>query len=134
MVIRRFRRVMAGRVRPIPQPGARARLVLPPLPARLAEQLKDYPLHVEQLQLALQGVAMARGTRLPRIEMALWVLEDRVGRFLAEARRELDAARCSGNAERFAAAQKMEKVMFTLRLRHQWLRDEVFVGYFKDMR
>lgn len=134
MVIKRFRRVMAGRVRPLPQPGHRARLMLPPLPARLHEQLKDYPQHVRRLQLVLQGVAMARGTRLPRIEMALWVLEDHVGRFLAEARRELDAARCSGNAEWLARARRMEEVMFTLRSRHQWLRDEVFVGYFRDLR
>ncbi len=134
MVIRRWLRAMPGRVRPIPSPGSRPRLNLPPLPARLQEQLKDYPGHVERLQRALQGVALARQARLPRIEMALWVLEDHVGRLLAEARRELEAARCSGNAEWLARATKTEAVMFTLRQRHQWLRDEVFVGFFRDLR
>jgi len=73
---------------------------------------------------------VAPASRLPRIEMALWALEDRVGRFLAEARQELDAARCSGDEERFARARKTEAVMFALRLRQQWLRDEAFVRYF----
>ncbi|WP_312318838.1 hypothetical protein [Stenotrophomonas sp.] len=125
MVIKRLRRVQPAVTRP--------RRPLPPLPAQLREQLQDYPDHVERLQLALHGVALAPPSRLSRIEMALWALEDRVGRFLAEAQQELDAARCSGDAERFARAQEAERVMFGLRLRQQWVRDEVFVGFFKAL-
>lgn len=131
MVIKHLRRFLPGRVRPLPTPGERARRRLPPLPARLQEQLKDYPEHRERLQLALYGVVVSPPSRLPRLERALWVLEDRVGRFLAEARQELDAARCSGDAVRLARAKETEQVMYVLRMRHQWLRDEVFVAYFK---
>lgn len=133
MVIDRLRGVLPWGWRSRPRPVTRPRRPLPPLPEPLGEQLKDYPEHIERLQLALQGVAVAPPARLPRIEMALWALEDRVGRFMAEAQQELDAARCSGDEERFARAQKVDQVMSGLRLRQQWLKDEVFAAFFNAL-
>lgn len=63
-------------------------------------QRGDYPERRQHLQLDLHGVAMVRGTWVPPIEVALWVLDERAGRFLTQARPELDPARRNGSADR----------------------------------
>ncbi len=83
--------------------------------------------------MALHGVSAAPTTRLPRIEMAVWAIEDRLSRFLAEARQELDSARCSGNTERFARAEADEALMACLCRKNTWMGDEVFAAWFRGM-
>ncbi len=107
------------------------RSTLPPIPRSLRTQLKDYPEHIERLQLALHGVSVARTTRRPRIEMAVWAIDDRLSRFLAEAQHELDAARCSGDQERLARAVEVEAMMLKVNRKNAWMGDEVFAAWFR---
>ena len=129
MVMKRLGRRVPGAT---PPPAASpSRSVLPPVPRSLRSQLKDYPEHLERLQLALHGVSVARTTPRPRIDMAVWAIDDRLSRFLAEARQELDAARCSGDAERLQRAVETETVMFNVCRKNAWMGDEVFAAWFR---
>ena len=126
MVTQRLRQLICRYVRPVARPITRPRRPLPALPESLREPLKDYPEHLERLQLALHGVVIAPASRLTRLEMALWALEDRVGRFVAEAQLELEVARSSGDAERLECAVQDEAVMRGLPGRDEWLKDPAF--------
>ncbi len=129
MVKSYIRRLLPGYPKPPVLPQKRS--TLPPVPRSLRTQLKDYPEHIERLQLALHGVTVARTTRRPRIDMAVWAIDDRLSRFLAEAQHELDAARCSGDPERIARAQSAEAVMFEVNRKNAWMGDEVFAEWFR---
>ena len=128
MVTTYIRRLLPGYPRAPAAPQKRS--TLPPIPRSLRAQLKDYPEHIERLQLALHGVSVARTTRRPRIEMAVWAIDDRLSRFLAEAQHELDAARCSGDPKRLARAEEVEAVMFKVNRKNAWMGDEVFAAWF----
>lgn len=130
MVIKRIRQILPGYTRP---PTTRPRPPLPPVPRSLRSALKNHPDHIERLQMALHGVNVAPTTRLPRIEMAVWAIEDRLSRFLAEAKQELDSARCSGDAERFARAEEDEALMTHLCRKNTWMGDEVFAAWFRSL-
>ncbi|WP_282297716.1 hypothetical protein [Stenotrophomonas sp. PS02289] len=129
MVIKRLGRALPGCHPPAAPPQKRS--VLPPVPRSLRSQLKQYPEHIERLQLALHGVSVARTTRRPRVEMAVWAIDDRLSRFLAEARQELDAAVCSGDPERLARAKETEAVMAAVCRKNAWMGDEVFAAWFR---
>jgi len=129
MVKSYIRRLLPAYPKP-PAPPQR-RSTLPPIPRSLRKQLEDFPEHIERLQLALHGVSVARTTRRPRIEMAVWAIDDRLSRFLAEAQHELDAARCSGDPDRLAQAQRAEAVMFEVNRKNAWMGDEVFAAWFR---
>ncbi|MDQ7273861.1 hypothetical protein O0J72_17205, partial [Stenotrophomonas sp. Sm3212] len=78
----------------------------PPVPAKLREMLKDYPEHIEQLQKALISVSHGRQSYAPPFEGAVWLLEDCLTSFVAEARAELATAEASGNPKAIAQSQK----------------------------
>jgi len=79
MVKSYIRRLLPGHPKPPALPQKRS--TLPPIPRSLRTQLKDYPEHIERLQLALYGITVARTTRRPRVEMAVWAIDDRLSRF-----------------------------------------------------
>ena len=130
MVIKRVRRILPGYK---PPAVTRPRPPLPPVPRSLRSALKNHPDHLERLQLALHGVSVAPTTRLPRIDMAVMAIDDRLKRFLAEARDELDAARRDGDAERMISAASEEAFMSTLCRKNAWMGDEVFAAWFREM-
>lgn len=131
MVIKRVRRILPGYRKP---PAiTRPRPPLPPVPRSLRSALKNHPDHLERLQLALQGVAVAPTTRLPRIDMAVMAIDDRLNRFLAEARDELDAAQRSGDPERLVSAASEEAFMAALCRRNAWMGDEIFAAWFRNL-
>ena len=129
MVMDRLRRLLPGQTRRPAPPQKRS--VLPPIPRSSRSQLKDYPEHIERLQLALHGVTVAKTTRLPRIDMAVSALDDRMYRFLSEARDELEAAQRSGDPERVARAEADEAVMEQLCRKNAWMGDEVVAAWFR---
>lgn len=83
----------------------------PRVPAKLREMLKDYPEHIEQLQKALISVSHGRQSYAPPFEAAVWLLEDCLTSFVAEARAELATAEASGDPKAIAQSQKKEKLM-----------------------
>lgn len=130
MVIKRVRRILPGYK---PPAITRPRPPLPPVPRSLRSALKNHPDHIERLQLALQGVAVAPTTRLPRIDMAVMAIDDRLKRFLAEAREELESARRNDDPERLVRAASEEALMSTLCRKNAWMGDEVFAAWFRAM-
>ena len=82
----------------------------PPVPANLWEMLKDYLEHIEQLQTALISVSHGRQSYAPRFEAAVWLLEDCLTGFVAEARAELATAEASGDPKAIAQSQRKEKL------------------------
>lgn len=83
----------------------------PPVPAKLHEMLKDYPEHIEQLQKALISVSHGRQSYAPPFEAAVWLLEDCLTGFVAEARAELATAEASGDPKAIAPSQTKERLM-----------------------
>lgn len=83
----------------------------PPVPANLREMLKDYPEHIEQLQKALDSVKDRRIQSIPPFEAAVWLLEDCLTSFVAEARAELATAEASGDPKAIAQSQRKEMLM-----------------------
>jgi hypothetical protein len=83
----------------------------PPVPQGLREMLKDYPGHIERLQEVLNTVIDDPLSGTPPFEVAIWVLESRLGAFISEAREELEAAETSGDAEAIARAKEKEGLM-----------------------
>lgn len=83
----------------------------PPVPAKLLEMLKDYPEHIEQLQKALMSVSHRRPSYAPPFEAAVWLLEDCLTSFVAEARAELATAEASGDPKAIAQSQRRERLM-----------------------
>lgn len=86
--------------------------VLPPVPAKLREMLKDYPEHIERLQEVLnRSVDRSRKIPLMPFDDAIWALEARLETFIFEARDELAAARTAGDPKAIARAQEKERLM-----------------------
>ena len=83
----------------------------PPVPQRLREMLKDYPGHIDRLQEALNTVIEKPSKATPPFEVAIWVLESRLGTFITEARDELKAAEASGDGEVISRAKQKELLM-----------------------
>jgi hypothetical protein len=86
-------------------------LPLPPVPQRLREMLAEYPGHIERLQEALNTVIEKPSKATPPFEVAIWVLESRLGTFITEARDQLKAAEASGDAEAVTRAKQAELLM-----------------------
>lgn len=84
---------------------------LPPVPLRLREMLKDYPGHIDRLQEALNTVIDKPSKATPPFEVAIWVLESRLGTFITEARDELKAAEATGSTEAISRAKLKELLM-----------------------
>ncbi|WP_235303977.1 hypothetical protein [Stenotrophomonas geniculata] len=87
----------------------------PPVPAKLQEMLKDYPEYIERLQKALNSVKDRRIKSTPPFEAAVWLLEDHLSGFIAEARAELATAETSGNPQAIAQANEKLELMFMAR-------------------
>ncbi len=87
----------------------------PPVPAKLQEMLKDYPEYIERLQKALNSVKGRRIKSTPPFEAAVWLLEDHLSGFIAEARAELATAETSGNPQAIAQANEKLELMFMAR-------------------
>ena len=87
----------------------------PPIPQRLRELLRDYPGHLERLQLALNtvvnGPTKAKGAPDYIFELATWAMEGRLETFIREAQDELEAAIAGSDLETIAQAKKKKSVM-----------------------
>lgn len=106
-------------------------LPLPPVPQRLCEMLAEYPGHIERLQEALNTVIEKPSKATPPFEVAIWVLESRLGAFVSEARKELMAAQATGDADEIAKADSKERLMSRASWKHIWLTDESLWEYFQ---
>lgn len=95
----------------------------PPVPLRLREILKDYPVHIDRLQEALNTVIDKPSKATPPFEVAIWVLESRLETFISEARNELKTAESSGDSEVISRASQKEPVMSKARSVNDGLSD-----------
>lgn len=86
-----------------------------PVPQRLREMLKDYPELIARLQEGLNSVITDPSKVTPPFEMAIWTLEDILSAFISEARKELDAAKASGDSSAIEQADKKERLMSLVR-------------------
>ncbi|MFA0925046.1 hypothetical protein [Xanthomonas fragariae] len=77
----------------------------PPVPQKLREILKDYPELIQRLQDVLDAYVQKPYELMP-FEGAIWALEGRLGSFFSEARKELNAAKSSGDPEAIEKANK----------------------------
>jgi hypothetical protein len=94
----------------------------PPVPQRLQDMLKDYPELIEALAGTLNAAAAnPRGN--PPYEMAVWALEDKLSRFISDARDELEAAEAGGDAQAIQRADDKLNLMFRARSPNIGLRD-----------
>lgn len=103
----------------------------PPVPARLREMLKDYPMHIDRLQEALNTVIEKPAKATPPFEVSIWALESRLGAFVIEARKELRAAEATGNEDAISQAGAKERLMSRASWKHVWLTDEALREYFQ---
>ena len=103
----------------------------PPVPARLREMLKDYPMHIERLQEALNTVVDKPLKATPPFEVAIWALESRLGAFVTEARKERREADATGNEEAISQADAKERLMSRASWKHVWITDEALWEYFQ---
>ena len=87
----------------------------PPVPAKLREMLKDYPGHIERLQVALDSVKDRRLKSIPPYEAAVWLLEDYLSSFITEAQSELAATEAAGNQQAISRANEKLELMFMAR-------------------
>lgn len=69
--------------------------------------LKDYPELIQELQDTLNSYAK-KPNRVQPFDGAIWILEDTLSSFIAEAREELKAAEASGDGE--AITQALAKI------------------------
>jgi hypothetical protein len=106
----------------------------PPVPQRLREMLTEYPEHIERLQEALNTVIEKPSKVTPPFEVAIWVLESRLGAFIAEAREQLKAAEVSGDAVAIAKADEKERLMSRASWKHVWLSDDSLWDYFQNKK
>ncbi|MBL8262335.1 MAG: hypothetical protein JNM58_07920 [Xanthomonadaceae bacterium] len=103
----------------------------PPVPLRLREMLKDYPEHIERLQESLNTVVDQPSKGTPPFEVAIWVLESRLGAFVMEARKELKDAQTTGNGDAISQADAKERLMSRASWKHVWLTDQALWEYFQ---
>lgn len=107
-------------------------VINPPVPAKLREQLRDHPVHINRLQEVLNVVATEPPSIIRRLERAIEALQGRLGTFMAEAGHELEQAKASGEPALIAAAEAKFSLMSQVRLKHVWISDEGFFEYFED--
>lgn len=89
----------------------------PPVPQTLREMLKDYPEHILRLQEVLRTVVEKPSKATPPFEVAIWMLESRLGTFISEAREELKAAEAGGDPEVIERTKTKLSLMRSTRLR-----------------
>lgn len=102
---------------------------VPPVPAKLREMLKDYPGHIDRLQVLLTAVAEAPRSSTPRLEIAVWALEDQLDAFKSEARKELVAAKASGDPAAIEKADAKARLMSQTAWKHVWIGDKELWDY-----
>lgn len=102
----------------------------PPVPKRLAELLVDYPQHIQQLQIALDRVAARPVTSTPAFELAVWAIEGALEELNVQARKELEMAGKSGDAETLAAADAKLKLMRRAYMKQGWIGDGALSEFF----
>ena len=105
-------------------------LPLPPVPQVLRELLKDYPEHIQRLQDDLVRVASKPDMGVPLFERAVWMMEDALSAFAADAQGKVNTAEAAGDSEAFAQAKKEASLMRRARKSGAWLMDEDFATYF----
>lgn len=88
----------------------------PPVPKALREMLKDYPEHIQTLQERLNRAMLKRSRSVPPFEEAVWALEDAIGAFIPEARRELETAKAGGDPKVIEEAKKKDFAVGSARL------------------
>ena len=97
----------------------------PPVPKVLQEALKEYPELIAGLQEALTktGVTlfMSKTLRYDQFEIAIALLEGRLGSYISDAAAEVTAAEATGDAALIAKAK--EKKMLMIGCRGGKLRD-----------
>ncbi len=103
----------------------------PPVPLRLREILKDYPVHIDRLQEALNTVIEKPSKSTPPFEVAIWMLESRLGAFVSEARKELGEAQATGDKDVISQADAKERLMSRASWKHVWLTDEALWEHFQ---
>lgn len=106
---------------------------IPPVPAKLREMFKDYPGHIERLQELLTAVAEAPRSSTPRLELAVWALEGRLGTFKSEAREELAAATASGDPVMIEKADAKARLMSQAAWKHVWIGDKELWDYIDNL-
>jgi hypothetical protein len=91
----------------------------PPVPQALQEALKDYPELIAGLQevLVTTGVTlfMSKTQRTDQFELALASLEGRLGTYMSNAAKEVQAAEATGDAALIAKAKEKEMLMIGCR-------------------
>lgn len=102
----------------------------PPVPRKLREMLKDYPQHIERLQEALDYVTQTSSAGVDPFERATWALESRLGKFVIEAREEVEAAEASGDAAAIERAKEKESLMSRASWKHVWRSDDALWNFF----
>jgi hypothetical protein len=83
----------------------------PPVPQRLQEMLKDYPDVIQQLQDCVNSVITDPVKAVPAFEVAMWRLEGALSGLLSQARKELGAAKTSGDLKAIEEAESKERLM-----------------------
>jgi hypothetical protein len=87
----------------------------PPVPKVLQEALKDYPELIAELQESLRGTGltlfMSKTLRTDQFEMAIALLEGRLGRYMSDAAKEVKAAEATGDAALIAKAKEKQFLM-----------------------
>ena len=82
----------------------------PPVPQKLQEMLKDYPELIRELQDALDSYSKKPNTLQP-LDGAIWLLEDTLGGFAINARKELKAVEANDDPEAIAHAKAKAYLM-----------------------
>lgn len=85
----------------------------PPIPQRILQLLQDYPSLIKRLQESLDEVVTKPIKTTPPFEVAMWALEDTLGGFLTEARKELAIAKGQGDHEKERLAEKKIDLLFS---------------------
>lgn len=77
----------------------------PPVPQGLREMLKHYPELIERLQEELNYLVEKPPSVTPPFERAIWILEDTLDSFAADAREDVNVAEAGGDADAIASAK-----------------------------
>jgi len=104
----------------------------PPIPQRLREMLKDYPQLLQELQDSLDKVITDPVRGIPSFEVAIWALEDTLGSFVSEARKELRGTKVGGDSAAIENAEKKLDILLGTVFKGKWLGDTAFNDYFQD--
>ncbi|RSZ32774.1 MULTISPECIES: hypothetical protein [unclassified Variovorax] len=107
-----------------------SRLAPPPIPPRLRDVLKDYPVHLEQLQQELNKFAERTEPSLAPFEEAAWIIESALDAFVIDAIGEQKVAEASGDPAAIAKAHEKAAVMAIASGKRTWLGDGSLLDYF----